>query len=181
VRTRALITTLFARLFLSDLFMHGIGGAKYDHVTDTLVERFFGVKPPCYMTLTATLRLPIARQAVSADDARKVDRALRDLIYHPERSLAASSDRAEEQWVNQKRRWIEAPETHENAKQRCHAIRAANEALQAWVAPQREQLLKSRDEIGAKLRAESLLASREYAFCLHPAEPLRRLMTIDGE
>ena len=63
LRTRALITTLFARLFLGDLFLHGIGGAKYDQVTDLLVERFFGVKPPGYMTLTATLRLPIASEA----------------------------------------------------------------------------------------------------------------------
>ena len=28
LRTRALTTTLFARLVLSDLFLHGIGGAK---------------------------------------------------------------------------------------------------------------------------------------------------------
>src|SRR5207253_1004951 len=34
IRTRALITTLAARLLLGDLFLHGIGGAKYDQVTD---------------------------------------------------------------------------------------------------------------------------------------------------
>ena len=34
LRTRALTTTLFARLVLSDMFLHGIGGAKYDQVTD---------------------------------------------------------------------------------------------------------------------------------------------------
>ena len=30
VRSRALTNTLFARLFLCDLFIHGIGGGKYD-------------------------------------------------------------------------------------------------------------------------------------------------------
>src|SRR5205823_1112929 len=30
IRTRALTTTLFARLFLGDLFVHGLGGGKYD-------------------------------------------------------------------------------------------------------------------------------------------------------
>ena len=34
IRSRALITTLWARLVLGDLFLHGIGGAKYDQVTD---------------------------------------------------------------------------------------------------------------------------------------------------
>jgi hypothetical protein len=34
LRTRALTTTLFARLFLADLFVHGIGGSKYDEMTD---------------------------------------------------------------------------------------------------------------------------------------------------
>ena len=44
IRSRALITTLWARLALSDLFLHGIGGAKYDRVTDRLIETFFGLR-----------------------------------------------------------------------------------------------------------------------------------------
>ena len=46
IRSRALVTTLWARLALGDLFIHGIGGAKYDRVTDLLMERFFGLHPP---------------------------------------------------------------------------------------------------------------------------------------
>ncbi len=34
LRTRALTTTMFARLLLGDLFLHGIGGAKYDELGD---------------------------------------------------------------------------------------------------------------------------------------------------
>jgi hypothetical protein len=30
----------------------------------------------------------------------------------------------------------------------------------------------------AALRAQAILASREYAFCLYPEEPLRRLMEM---
>ena len=36
-RTRALTTTLFTRLCLADLFVHGIGGAKYDEMTDRIL------------------------------------------------------------------------------------------------------------------------------------------------
>ena len=35
--------TLWARLLLCDLFIHGIGGAQYDRVTDLIVENYFGV------------------------------------------------------------------------------------------------------------------------------------------
>ena len=48
LRTRALTTTLFARLFLADLFVHGIGGAKYDAMTDQICERLFGMKAPSF-------------------------------------------------------------------------------------------------------------------------------------
>ena len=50
VRSRALTTTLFARLLLADLFLHGIGGGKYDELTDELMRRFFGCRAagfPC--------------------------------------------------------------------------------------------------------------------------------------
>ena len=70
IRSRALITTLWARLVLGDLFLHGIGGAKYDQVTDLLVERFFGLPAPGIMVLSATLHLPIARPQQPQDQPR---------------------------------------------------------------------------------------------------------------
>ena len=42
IRTRALTTTMFARLFLADLFIHGIGGGIYDELTDRIIERYYG-------------------------------------------------------------------------------------------------------------------------------------------
>ena len=64
IRSRALVTTLWARLVLGDLFLHGIGGAKYDQVTDSLMERFFGLEPPGILVLSATLQLPVPRKRV---------------------------------------------------------------------------------------------------------------------
>ena len=42
LRTRALTTTMFARFLLGDLFVHGIGGAKYDELGDEIARGFFG-------------------------------------------------------------------------------------------------------------------------------------------
>lgn len=176
IRTRALLTTLFARLCLGDLFLHGIGGAKYDHVTDQLIERFFGLKAPCYMTLTATLRLPIPRQPVTAEQARQLDQQVRELTYHPERFVVADGDASLRGILADKRRWIETPATREIAKLRGDHIRAANAALQPAVETRRREVTAERERVAAKLRDEALLASREYAFCLYPAEDLQALM-----
>ncbi len=176
LRTRALITTLFARLCLGDLFLHGIGGAKYDQVTDLLIHRFFGIKAPCYMTLTATLRLPVDGPSVTADEARQLDHQLRELAYHPERFLDAASDDRVAGLVRDKQQWIATAATSDNARLRCHQIRGANEALQPWLAEKRRELSTRRQRLAGQLRAKAILASREYAFCLYPAESLKPLL-----
>ncbi len=177
LRSRALITTLWARLVLGDLFIHGIGGAKYDQVTDAIIARFFGVAPPAIMVISATLQLPIVRRPVTADHVRHVERRLRDLTWHPETALEweAIADRpAAEALVAAKRRWIETPPAPDNARTRFREIRRINAALQVWLEPKRRALEARRAELVEALRAEAILGSREYAFCLYPAEALRQ-------
>src|SRR5438270_9519718 len=87
LRPRALITTMYARLVLSDLFIHGIGGAKYDELTDLIIRRFFGIEPPAYVTATATFRLPIERPQVSLDDVRRSEQRIRGVRFRPESFL----------------------------------------------------------------------------------------------
>ena len=46
IRPRALTLTMFVRLALANVFIHGIGGALYDQITDQLMESFFATVPP---------------------------------------------------------------------------------------------------------------------------------------
>jgi hypothetical protein len=176
LRTRALITTMFARLFLGDLFLHGIGGAKYDEVTDLVIRRFFGVESPGYLTATATLRLPTGQAAIDPDALEKVERRLRELEFHPERFLADGQAATFAGVVTEKQHWIATPQTRENARVRCRAIRAANTSLQPAIEPLRQAATSERERVVERLRTEAILGSREYAFCLYPAESLRGLM-----
>ncbi|MCR4413096.1 MAG: hypothetical protein NUV77_11810 [Thermoguttaceae bacterium] len=177
IRSRALVTTLWARIALGDLFLHGIGGAKYDQVTDAVMARFFGMRPPAILVLSATLQLPIARRRVTPDHARAIDRRLRDLVWHPERCLAGMTpDQGHgevEVLIAAKRRWIETSQTPQNARMRWREIRRINEALQPWLADERQRLLACREQLALALRAEKILGSREHSFCLYPAETLR--------
>ena len=182
LRTRALATTLFARLCLGDLFLHGIGGAKYDQITDAIAPRFFGFALPEFATVSATLRLPIAHERVDAAQHRTLRRRLRDLEFHPENYvLADGSVPAEKvshvtELVARKRRWLESPQTRQNARQRHFEIVEASQALQPYVAQLRTQLERQLDEAESRLRATAILESREVAFCLFPREHLEKLL-----
>jgi len=81
VRPRALITTMFARLLASDLFVHGIGGAKYDQLTDQIIVDFFGVDPPRYVTATGTWRLPTGFPEIHRSDITTRKEALRNIRF----------------------------------------------------------------------------------------------------
>lgn len=182
IRSRALITTLWARLVLGDLFLHGIGGAKYDRLTDALVERFFGLEPPDFLVLSATLHLPVARARTTVEDLRAIEHRLRRLTYHPECFIngtcdvaAGAGDKVAE-LIAAKARWIRAAPAPELAPVRYREIRRINEALEPCVAPLREWLLGERSETERSLRAEAVLSGREYAFCLFPEKTLRKFL-----
>jgi hypothetical protein len=181
IRPRALITTLWARLALGDLFLHGIGGAKYDRVTDRLIERFFGLHPPGFMVLSATLLLPVERGTVPIFVSTKmglsplpqsIDQEHRDMTYHPERFFEGMEN-APAELIAAKRRWIMTPQTVENARQRCRAIREINAAMQPWLNDRREKLLELQARFLQQRQAEEVLKNRNYAFCLYPASTLQ--------
>ncbi|HVX14598.1 MAG TPA: hypothetical protein VHC22_25650 [Pirellulales bacterium] len=186
VQTRALTTTLFARLILGDLFIHGIGGGKYDQLTDELIRRFFKLEPPPFLVLSATLYLPVASRPSGTADVRDVQQRLRDLQFHPEQHidrqrLPVNDIRQVDELLAVKQRWVHTPQTRENARDRCRAIRGANESLQGWLHDKESELLAARDEAVKRARAESVVRWREYAFCLYPEETLREFfLSISG-
>jgi hypothetical protein len=182
IRSRALVTTLWARLALGDVFLHGIGGAKYDQVTDALLSRFFGLEPPGYLVLSATLHLPVDPGHVARTDDRTIDRQLRDLAFHPERHRGASlghNGRGEEveRLVAEKQQWIRTPQTVENAPARYQAFRRINAALAPAVAAERARLLRLQQQSREVAQRAQILTWREYAFCLYPEPALREFLT----
>ncbi|MDZ4819956.1 MAG: hypothetical protein SGJ20_13380 [Planctomycetota bacterium] len=173
MRTRALITTMVARVLLGDLFVHGIGGAKYDQLTDQLISRFFGLAAPAYMTVSGTLRLPIDYPRGSEAELRSIRQQQRELLFHPERFLEASNAAGWQSYLTEKQRWIESPNVPETAKRRCQSIRSANENMQPWLATQRGELDQAARAVAERAKAERILSSREFSFCLFPAEELK--------
>jgi hypothetical protein len=173
LRTRALATTLYARVLLADLFVHGIGGGLYDQVTDRWMHRAWGLTPPSYLVATATLYLPM-NVAQGANGTPSLRSALRELAFHPERFLDGEQLPPEaREAIASKERWIATEQTRENARERCRAIRQANETLQAWVEPARDRAVVGRELEQVRQQTEQVARWREYGFPLYPERDLR--------
>lgn len=184
IRPRALAQTLFARLFTCDLFIHGIGGAKYDQITDDIIQRFFNIRPPAYACVSATLRLPLPIFDVRASQIAAAERRARDVRYNPQRHLPASAldDRLgavverRARSIDMNRRLRETPGRHRLARRAAYEeIHRANAELlrlaPGLLAEARDQVLDHR----ARLAHDQIARSRDWFFALYPREKIARL------
>ena len=55
---KAVALSLMLRLFIADLFVHGIGGEHYDRITNRLMPQLYGIKPPLFVTASYTPAAP---------------------------------------------------------------------------------------------------------------------------
>ncbi|MGB6371716.1 MAG: hypothetical protein WBF68_11960, partial [Atribacterota bacterium] len=86
IRPKALLLTLYNRLFISDLFIHGLGGAKYDLVTDEIIREFFKVEPPHFLVASCTLHLNFKSSPEASNfKISALKKKIRDLEFNPER------------------------------------------------------------------------------------------------
>ncbi len=188
IRSRALITTLFARLFLGELFIHGIGGGKYDELTDTIIRDFYQVEPPEYLVLSGTLLLPLPALSAHQPDCRQWARELRDLRWNPERHLGErgalpgqfpSAARFEKSdLIAEKKTWIaRQPKSSDERRRRFQSIRDLTSQLRPLVSEREQQVHELLRNCEREVEANKILQNREYPFCLHPEETLRPFLT----
>ncbi len=177
LRPRALTTTMFARLMLGDLFLHGIGGAKYDELGDEVVRGFFRVEPPGFLTLSMTSWLGLGLDPASPERLGAVDRLLRDLAFNPDRHLGGDLSPDVRGWVEAKRSAIAGPvETRGQRLARFAAIRRSNEALQPLIRDSLEALVAERTRLRHGLRRNAFARNREYSLVLHSRRRLHDAM-----
>ncbi len=177
IRPRALMTTMYARIVLSDMFVHGIGGATYDIVTDEIVRRFFLIEPPRFLIVTATLHLPIPCPDVSERELLRIDGELRDLKYHPENHLDPS-EQAMRELANTKRLWIDRAGSERNLKERHDAIREINRRLFLSLENRVTEWQLRRLRMMEDVQRSKIFASREYSFVLFPDALFKQLHAL---
>lgn len=175
LRPRALTNTLFLRMALADEFIHGIGGGKYDQVTDRLIERLWGLVAPPYRVATATLWLPIADRPSSwTSPVPQAKAQARDWNWNPERLLQGTTSE-EHDWIARKRAWHSARPTGRSAAAWHAAKSAIDDQLRRLNTRQQLDYLKQVDRAVEDERQAQVLHSREYSSALFGPEIVERL------
>ncbi len=171
IRTRALTTTLFTRLYLADLFMHGLGGGKYDEVTDDLIRAFVGIEPPRYLVATATLLLPLPRHPEADAELARLQRDGRDLWWNPQRHMSPTAAAIR---IAERQAALDLPEsTHEERVERFRRLQETTAALRPLVADRRTAVERRIEAAEAHVDQHRIAASRDYAFPLYPEAMIR--------
>jgi hypothetical protein len=100
VLPRAITLSLFLRLFICDLFVHGTGGGRYDRITEKVIERFFHCHAAPITVATATLHLEArADFALHSRTRKELHEEERRLNFDPVRFLPESCPLQQERKV----------------------------------------------------------------------------------
>ena len=179
VRPRALTNTMLLRLFGCEVFVHGIGGAKYDQVTDLVLHDMCGgtnnFVAPDFIALSKTVLLPTGEELITDADCVRQREHLREIFFHPERFLSEPSkqNRQVSCIVENKLNWIRQNLPRGERGERHRNIVEANAKLRQFLQEKTEFLEKTLAETESRLGASKILGSREWSFCLFPSENLR--------
>ncbi len=178
LRPRALLTTMYLRIMVSDLFIHGIGGGKYDQLTDAIVREFFAIDPSPMAVATATLHLPLGAQWPNADAAaltqlqtqqeQQRDR-LWHLKYHADQLVEDPS--SEQQQLSQRKQQLLANIPPRGEKYAWHReMTKINRRLSELALEEVDQTRQQIEKNAAQLRQQRVMQSRETSFCLYPLD-----------
>ena len=187
LRPRALALTMFLRLLACDLFIHGIGGAKYDQISDAIIRDYFRVVPPPFACVTATALLPLGETPIltAVEDLRAARRRLRQAVHHP-RSLLTESQAGESIVAGLLSRWGQAVSDSQRYAASSPKDRVARRGAYLAVQAARAEFARACPHLTADAQqaiavAERAVAdsrvtgSREWFVGLYPLAQLRAL------
>lgn len=182
IRPRALTTTMYCRLVLSDLFVHGIGGGKYDQLTDDIAKQFFKIPLPHFQMATATVKLFADQLANPVDALQTIEEDLRNLEFSPDK-FARKAIRnghphslALEKLIDKKLIHVQK-EVAPADRSRWHAtLQGIHQELRTLLTNDEETLKANLEIARSHLNSFNLLDSREYSLILFNGKTLLDLL-----
>ena len=170
IRPRALMTTLYLRCFVADLFIHGIGGATYDELTDDIMRHWLDIVPPTFLTSSATLHLPFfANSEIKAIDpsanGTAIERELQLMRSVPERFLDHSIE--SERDLFERHATMIANIPMRGGKRQWHLETAQlKQRIETAIEPKKQTVLAKLQAFQRTSQQNKILKSREYSFVL---------------
>ncbi len=169
---KALTLTMFVRVFVADLFVHGTGGARYDRVTDGVIRSYYGIEPPPFVVASLTERLPLEADIVTDQQVSVALERLNRFEHNPDAmlDLADFTDSAEEsraRTLAAEKMELTAAIARPGADRKTlgSRIREVNDALREVLVPLGQELARAVEELRAARDASEILEDRTYPFC----------------
>lgn len=169
---KAVALTTFLRLFCCDLFIHGVGGGRYDAVTDGICRRYYGIEPPAFVVASLTMYLPLGAHAVTDEEIAAARERLNRLEHNPDALLGeVDFDQAIER---EEARALAAEKKHlveqialpgADKKQLGVRIREVNARLSELLAPLRAEYEGRLASLEAQMKAHEIFTDRGYPYC----------------
>ncbi|NOG86128.1 MAG: hypothetical protein HND49_20430 [Planctomycetes bacterium] len=181
IRPRAIINTLYARMFVSDLFVHGIGGAKYDLITDEIIRKFYGVEPPSYATISGTLHLPYEQQSVTEKEREGLRHTIKDMRNHPENYTTDEimRDSSMQSMIREKKELIITDIQNRDEKYRAYnRLKELTILMREKISPLIEEKERELVSVEKKLSYNAIVTMRDYPFCIYPETFIRELFSL---
>jgi hypothetical protein len=167
----ALLLTMAIRLLWCDLFVHGLGGARYDRVTDGVIERFCGIIPPDFATVSLSASL-VDEPAPSAHDIAQAKERLNRFDHNPDdfvgdiRFESTTQEDVVRSLLARKAGLVrEIAGEGADKKALSVSIRAVNAALATELGPVRMGLESELAVLTASAERAAILTDRTYPFC----------------
>jgi hypothetical protein len=185
IRPKALLLTLYNRLFISDLFIHGLGGAKYDLVTDEIIREFLKVGPPRFLVASCTLYLDFKSSPGTSDfKISALKKRIRDLEFNPQRyidelPLTKKEKNQIGELAEKKTELIKKiKETLSPIEKRkiSEEIKAINNFIGEKVRPINYELNKKIEKEEEKMKQAKVYTFREFPYCFFSAKTLQSLL-----
>lgn len=170
---RAVSLTMFQRLCVADLFVHGIGGSKYEVITDRVIERWLGISPPPYAVVSLTMRLPVGVASSSEEELSALRHALHVAKHNPDKLLkeawtgAPLDQDAIEELVERKQQLVaEAAAPGADKRAIGEAIREVNAKLRTAIEPLVSEIEQRIERLEASRQEHEAFSDRECSFPL---------------
>lgn len=169
IRPKALTLSIYQRIFLSDLFVHGIGGARYDEFTEKFFEDVFNLKIPEFIFLTGTFYLFEGNPSDLSSKISELIQKRNFLIHHPEKFLK------DDPLVNEKIKLIEEIRNlKKNKREIGERIKKINEKLKEKIEGILKEIEREINVLMEKEEEEKVKYYREYPYFYFDYERIKK-------
>ena len=166
---KAVTLTMFMRLFMSDFFIHGKGGGRYEEVSEHIIKEFFQIEAAPYEVASATMNLNKTEWFPIPDiNEKDLELKLRDSSFSPEKFLDSSHP-----LVLQKKELQEKFKDPNIDKKELHkSISILNEEMGKLIEPEKQKLENLKSQLSIIQHTNEVFQTRTFPFYYYDLDEL---------